>query len=144
MASGPGSGIREPRDQLRDIAHFTGYVADDDLPALYRGADVLAYPSLYEGFGMPVLEGMAAGVPVVTSNVSSLPEVSGGAALEIDPLDSHAIAGALYCAITDQDWRRNAIGRGIERASTLTWERTAKSTMDVYMRLLSRRSMHAG
>jgi glycosyltransferase involved in cell wall biosynthesis len=141
MSSGPGSGITMSEEQLRSLAHFTGYVDETDLPALYRGADVVAYPSIYEGFGMPVLEGLAAGVPVVTSNVSSLPEVAGGAALTVDPFDPEAIARGLAQALTDQAWRNMAIRRGLARASELTWHANAQRTAALYQELWTRSLM---
>src|SRR5262249_38222888 len=83
------------RLELEPHVHFTGYVADEDLPALYSGADLFAFPSIYEGFGLPVLEAMACGTPVITSNTSSLPEVAGDAALLVDAYDVDAIASAM-------------------------------------------------
>jgi len=134
LAEGPGSGI-DAEDLRRGDIRFTGYVEDKDLPTLYRGADLVAYPSLYEGFGMPVLEGMAAGVPVLTSSVSSLPEVAGGAALLVDPLDTEAIASGLFVALTDDHWRLAATREGLLRASSLTWAENARQTAAIYSRL---------
>lgn len=115
--------------------HFAGYVEDADLPLLYRGADLVAYPSTYEGFGMPVLEGMAAGVPVLTSSVSSLPEVAGGAAMLVDPYDVEKIATGLHRALTDHQWRAAAAIAGPARAETLSWAENARQTSEVYCRL---------
>ena len=115
---------------------FTGALPDADLPAVYRGAELLAYPSLYEGFGMPVLEAMAAGVPVLTSTVSSLPEVAGGAAILVDPLNVDSIAGGLVTALIDGQWRAAAVNAGRSRAKNLTWERNARETADVYRKLM--------
>jgi glycosyltransferase involved in cell wall biosynthesis len=114
------------------IVKFTGAVSDSDLPSIYKGADLVAYPSIYEGFGMPVLEGMAVGVPVLTSNVSSLPEVAGGAAMLVDPFSVESISSGLVFALSDQGWRRGAIGLGLARAKELSWERNAKQTAQVY------------
>jgi glycosyltransferase involved in cell wall biosynthesis len=138
IASGPGSGITMSHDELHSLAHFTGYVDDADLPALYRGAEAVAYPSLYEGFGIPVLEAFAAGVPVLTSNKSSLPEVAGGAAITVDPYNPEAIALGLAQLLTDVPWRSAAIFKGLERASQLTWQMTARETAKVYYKLWER------
>jgi glycosyltransferase involved in cell wall biosynthesis len=105
----------------------TGYVNDRDKLALLSGATVLAYPSLYEGFGFPVLEAFAAGVPVMTSNVSSLPEVAGEAAVLVDPADVHAIAKALSELVGDADLRAVLSAAGVARASRFTWEATARA-----------------
>jgi glycosyltransferase involved in cell wall biosynthesis len=118
--------------------HFTGYVEDADLPALYRGADLAAYPSFYEGFGMPVLEGMAVGVPVLTSSVSSLPEVAGGAAMLVDPYNVDDIARGLYRALTDRLWRTFAVEAGRARALQLSWDENARQTERVYQDLWER------
>jgi len=128
----PGGG-----EQSRAI-HFAGYVEDADLPVLYRGADLVAYPSTYEGFGMPVLEGMAAGAPVLTSSVSSLPEVAGGAAMLVDPYDVEEIAAGLHRALTDRAWRAGAAVAGPARAAVLSWAENARQTSEVYHRLWER------
>ena len=109
----------------------TGYVNDRDKLALLSGATVLAYPSLYEGFGFPVLEAFAAGVPVMTSNVSSLPEVAGEAAVLVDPADVDAIATALSELVADEDLRAVLSAAGVARASRFTWEATARATAAV-------------
>jgi glycosyltransferase involved in cell wall biosynthesis len=111
---------------------FTGYVADADLPALYAGADLFVYPSIYEGFGLPPLEAMACGVPVLASNTSSLPEVVGGAGLTVDPLDEGAIAEAMLDLLQDRPRREALAAAGLERAACFSWERTARQTIDVY------------
>jgi glycosyltransferase involved in cell wall biosynthesis len=120
--------------RLTDRVVFTGFVDDDDLPALYRSARVLAFPSFYEGFGLPPLEAMASGTPVVASNASSLPEVVGDAALSVDPHDELALAAALDRALSDGAWRRDAIGRGLARAAGFTWQRAAEQLLSVYQR----------
>jgi glycosyltransferase involved in cell wall biosynthesis len=109
----------------------TGYVSERDKLALLSGATVLAYPSLYEGFGFPVLEAFAAGVPVLTSNVSSLPEVAGEAAVLVDPADVDAIAAALSEMVADEDLRAVLSAAGVARASRFTWEATARGTANV-------------
>jgi glycosyltransferase involved in cell wall biosynthesis len=116
--------------------HFTGYVADADLPGLYGGAAAFVFPSLYEGFGLPVLEAMACGAPVITSNVSSLPEVAGDAALLIDPRNSGAIATAIRRVLEDPHVASTLRLRGLARAAEFTWERTARETLAIYERLL--------
>jgi glycosyltransferase involved in cell wall biosynthesis len=120
---------------LGDWVRFTGYVAEADLPALYNGAAGFAFPSLYEGFGLPVLEAMACGTPVVTSNVSSLPEVAGDAALLVDPCDTEALARSLQGLLTDADLRADLRERGLRRAALFSWGRTARETVEVYRKV---------
>jgi glycosyltransferase involved in cell wall biosynthesis len=110
---------------------FTGYVADEDLPALLSGALAFVLPSLYEGFGMPVLEAMACGAPVLASATSSLPEVAGDAALLADPEDTAAIAAGLARLASDPALRASLRARGIARAAQFTWERCAEQTLRV-------------
>lgn len=110
---------------------FTGYVPDDRLPALYSGATAFVYPSLYEGFGLPTLEAMACGTPVVTSSTSSLPEVVGDAALMVDPLDVDDIAAALVRVVSEEHLRGRLVDAGFERAAQFTWERAATETLDL-------------
>lgn len=115
---------------------FLGFVPGTDLPALYGGALAFVYPSLIEGFGLPVLEAMAAGAVVITSNVSSLPEAAGDAALLVDPRDEDAIGAALVRAAGDDALRAELRVRGQARAATFTWSRTARQTLDVYHAML--------
>jgi glycosyltransferase involved in cell wall biosynthesis len=120
------------RDGLGEHIVFTGHVDEDDLLALYQSADVFAYPSLYEGFGLPVLEAMACGVPVVCSDRGSLPEAAGDAALLVDPTDESAMAAALARALHDDDLRREMVDRGLRRAREFTWDRVARGFLSVY------------
>ncbi len=117
---------------LEESVILPGFVDDEDLPALYSAASVFAYPSLYEGFGLPVLEAMACGTPVVTSNVSSLPEVAGDAALTVTPTNLAALSGALLNALADDILRARMISRGLARASQFTWENSARQLLAVY------------
>jgi len=117
---------------------FTGYVPEGDLPLLYNAADLFVYPSIYEGFGLPVLEAMASGVPVVTSNVSSMPEVAGDAAVVVDPRDVEGLEGAMHRILTDGALREDLAHRGVERAGLFSWERTARGTLAVYERVMGR------
>jgi glycosyltransferase involved in cell wall biosynthesis len=120
----------------RDIL-FPGFVPDGLLPAVYSAARVLAFPSLYEGFGLPILEAMACGTPVVSSNASCLPEVAEGAALLVDPDDTDGLAAALDQALTDETLRAELIRRGCERASHYSWETAADRLLRVYTRVAS-------
>ncbi|MGD8244129.1 MAG: glycosyltransferase family 1 protein [Anaerolineae bacterium] len=117
----------EKHDTVRPL----GFVEDRDLPALYRGAALLAFPSLYEGFGLPVLEAMGCGVPVVCSNTSSLPEVAGDAALLVDPLDVEALGQALTRALEDHELRRAMVERGLSQAARYDWARSADQLLGV-------------
>lgn len=111
---------------------FTGYVSVEDLPYLYHGARVFVYPSIYEGFGLPVLEAMACGTPVVTSNVSSLPEIVGQAGLLVDPRDPGQLAQAIERLVVDDDLHRSLQECSRQRAAQFSWERTARETLRVY------------
>jgi glycosyltransferase involved in cell wall biosynthesis len=120
------------RLRIRNPVRFVGQVSDADLPDLYRSADLFVYPALYEGFGLPPLEAMASGVPVIASNTSSLPEVVGDAGLLVDPLDVDQIAGAIQHVLDDPSLRDTLAEKGVARAREFTWERTARLTMAVY------------
>ncbi len=118
--------------QAEGWLRYLGFVPDEDLPALYAGARVFAFPSVYEGFGLPVLEALASGIPVVTSNRSSLPEVAGGAALLVDPDDVDALREGIHKALEDEPWRAKARALGLQVASAHTWERCTEQTLAVY------------
>jgi glycosyltransferase involved in cell wall biosynthesis len=131
--------LRERADALgigADVRFF-GWLADAQLEGLWKAADAFVFPSLYEGFGLPVLEAMARGVPVACSNASSLPEVCGDAALLFDPHDEGAIAAALERLLTDRPEAERLRARGLKRAAQFTWERTARATLDSYRHALS-------
>jgi glycosyltransferase involved in cell wall biosynthesis len=115
---------------------LTGFVSEDDLDALYRGADVFVYPSVYEGFGLPVLDAMARGVPTIVSTSSSLPEVAGEAAVPVDPRSIAGIVEALERVTTDGALAARLRDAGRARAARFTWEDTARRTLDVYKTIL--------
>jgi glycosyltransferase involved in cell wall biosynthesis len=117
---------------LQDRVRFTGYVLSEDLPALYGAARLFAYPSRYEGFGLPVLEAMSCGAPVVTTNVSSMPEVAGDAAILVAPDDVAGLAAALLRVSADDALRADLACRGLARAKAFSWERCARETIAVY------------
>lgn len=114
---------------------YLDYVPQADLPALYAGARLFAFPSLYEGFGLPVIEAMASGVPVLTSRCSSLTEVAGNAAWLVNPLDTDQIRDGLSQALQDEPWRRQAVAAGLAQASGMTWADCVQKTRQVYERL---------
>jgi glycosyltransferase involved in cell wall biosynthesis len=124
---------RSPRKQ--DI-QVLGYVPDSELEGLYQRAAIFAFPSLDEGFGMPVLDAMARGVPVLTSNVSAMPEVAGDAAILVDPRDTGSIAEGLRRLADDSDLRERLIQAGLTRAQNFTWEKSANATWSAYQELL--------
>ena len=124
------------RLDVQDEVIWAGYVPAHDLALWYNSADVFAFPSRYEGFGMPLLEAMACGTPVVTSNASSLPEVAGDAALLAPPDSVGALADALARALTDADLRQTLRAKGLARAATFTWEETARRTAAIYRNAL--------
>jgi glycosyltransferase involved in cell wall biosynthesis len=121
---------------LADEVIFTGYIAQDDLAPLLSGARCFAFPSLYEGFGFPVLEAMACGTPVICSDTSSLPEVAGEAALLVDPTDTEAWAGGLHQLLTDAELECSLVQRGYHRAQAFSWERAARQVLRVFAEVL--------
>ena len=122
------------RLHLRERVLFPGFAADEDLPALYSAARVLAYPSLYEGFGLPILEAFACGTPVVTSAASSMPEVAGDAALLVDPTDVEALCEALAAAISDEALRAALNEKAKTRLALFGWEKSARQMLEIYRR----------
>lgn len=125
--------------RLRDRVRFTDFVPQESLPALYGGARLFAYPSKYEGFGIPVLEAMSCGTPVVTTNVSSMPEVAGDAAVLVAPDDVAGLASALRKVADDPALRADLSCRGLARAKAFSWERSARETIAVYQAALTGR-----
>lgn len=137
LAGAPGWGVEPVRariaaEGLAGVVRLTGPVSAAHLLALYRAADLFAFPSLYEGFGLPVVEAMACGTPVVTADVAALPEVAGGAALIVDPRDQAALAEALDRGLNDLEVRARLKAAGPARAAAFTWERCAAATLAVY------------
>jgi glycosyltransferase involved in cell wall biosynthesis len=118
--------------QLHKYVRFLGYLPEETLAVMYRLAGVFVFPSLYEGFGLPPLEAMASGTPVVTSNVSSLPEVAGDAAVLVDPYDPDAIADGIYRVLTDESLRRDLKRRGLARAAQFSWETSVRRVHAIY------------
>jgi glycosyltransferase involved in cell wall biosynthesis len=120
------------RSGLGDRVHFAGFVADDDLPALYNLAEIFAFPTWYEGFGLPALEAMACGTPVVTASNSSLPEVVGEAGLMVDAADSDGLAEAMSRLLADAGLRMRLTTAGREQARRFSWEDSARGLLEVY------------
>lgn len=122
------------RGEQEGWLRYLGFVDERFLPLLYSGARAFLYPSVYEGFGLPVLEAMASGVPTLTSNSSSLPEVAGGAALLVEPDNHEVLRNGIEQVLCDDAWRDAAAARGLQVARMLTWERCARMTFEVYRR----------
>lgn len=118
--------------ELSDVIHRPGVMDESDLPALYAGADAFLYPTLYEGFGLPVVEAMACGTPVLTSSTSALQEIAGGYALLVDPMDVDAIAAGIVLLATDAKARTEYIALGRKRALDFSWDKAAQRTLEVY------------
>ena len=117
---------------LKSFIHLTGYINSAHLSKIYSQALCLLFPSLYEGFGFPIIEAMACGTPVITSNISSMPEVAGDAAVLVDPYDVDALAEAMHCVLTDKSLRDGLIKKGLERVKQFSWEKCAEETIRVY------------
>ena len=136
--SGPFFERLEQRADLRDRIVLTGYVPDAEISAIYSGARAFVYPSFYEGFGLPPLEAMQCGTPVVTSNAGSLPEVTGEAALLVDPSDTPELAAALRTVLEDDLRAARLAAEGLERSRAFSWSRTAEETVAAYDVILGR------
>ena len=119
---------------IGNVVHFTGYVPVADLPSIYNLAEMFVFPSVYEGFGLPVVEAMACGTPVITSNTSSLDEIAAGAAETVNPYDIDAITAAMLRLARDADWRSTLSARGLERAHCFSWARSAREMLGLYQR----------
>ena len=124
---------------LSPLVHFTGYVPAQDLPAIYNLAELLVYPSLYEGFGLPVLEAMACGLPVITSNVASMPEIVADSGVLLPPREDGLLAQAVLELLGNNETRQRFSEQGRQRASDFTWQRAAQSTLQVYRYILKGR-----
>ena len=142
VLAGPRTWKQTPVEDLVQVLGIgekvllTGPLTDIDLPALYSGADLFVFPSLCEGFGLPPLEAMACGTPVVCSDATSLPEVVGDAALTVDPYNVEALAEAMCRVLGERDLASALRARGLERAQQFTWRRTARETLGVYRQVL--------
>jgi glycosyltransferase involved in cell wall biosynthesis len=145
--------LRQRAEQLgiSDRVRLLGHVAQEVLPPLYQGATLFLYPTLYEGFGLPVVEAMASGTPVLTSNTSALKEVAGGCAHLVDPLDTERMAKAIARVMTDQEYRETLAEKGLARSRDFRWSLAAEKTLDLYREVLTakggsglRRHRHAG
>ena len=137
LAGGQGWSYEEVHELVRSrgLQHrvlFPGFVADEDLSALYSSADVMTFPSLYEGFGLPVLEAMACGVPVLASTTSCLPEVAGGAAVFVNPKNVEAMSDALLKLVSNVDLRKTLREKGFERVEQFSWQSSAVKLLGVY------------
>lgn len=137
--------IQQRAEQLHiaDRVRLLGHVADELLPAVYQGATLFLFPTLYEGFGLPVIEAMASGVPVITSNNSALKEVAEGYAHLVDPLDVDEIAHALAHCMSDREHREALAKLGLRRAEDFRWSKTAAQTLEIYERVLAGKSIRA-
>ncbi|MCX6808226.1 MAG: glycosyltransferase family 1 protein [Candidatus Berkelbacteria bacterium] len=141
LAGGPGHNYKKVYQEIQNNKEFSsdvvlsGHIAHDRLPDLIAGADVFAYPSLYEGFGLPLLEAMACGAAIITSKTSSMPEVAGDAAIYVNPLDENDLAEALAYFIFHPEVQASYRKRGIERSALFSWEKTAKAFLQLIMEL---------
>ena len=130
---------RIERLQVEDAVRFTGYVPFDDLPALYSLAEMFVFPSLYEGFGLPVIEAMACGTPVITGHVAALSEIAGAAVEHVDRLDAESLGEAMASLARSRERRENFSALGLRRAHSISWERAARETLDVYRQTVGSR-----
>ena len=130
-----GHALQQLKPDIRQRVLLTGSVDERQKDALLTGATALAYPSIYEGFGLPLLEAMAASVPVVASAAGSIPEVAGDAALLVSPTDAHELATAIAEVVSNDETRNRLIARGNERVQTFSWSQTARGLADFYQRV---------
>lgn len=130
----------ERKYNLIEKVIYLGFISEDDLPKIYRNASALMFISKYEGFGLPIIEAMASGTPVITSNVSSMPEISAGAALLVDPFDVIQIAEAIKLVLFDVNKRNELIDKGLRRAQQFSWDRTAKSYWENFTKVVGQSS----
>jgi glycosyltransferase involved in cell wall biosynthesis len=121
---------------LADFVHWAGYIDEEDKPAVYRGAQSFVFPSRYEGFGLPPLEAMACGVPVVASNSSSLPEVIGEAGFALDPNDERQMGGSIIATVVQEELAAELKQKGLEQAARFSWEKTATETLLIYTKVM--------
>jgi alpha-1,3-rhamnosyl/mannosyltransferase len=142
LAGGSGWLMEEFDEQIQKLKiHSTvlklGYIPTEDLPALYCGAVAFIYPSLYEGFGLPPLEAMACGTPVIISNAPALQEVAGNVAIQVDPYDVEGLTEAIHLVISSPEIRESMKKNGLERAKCFSWRKTAAQTLNVYQKVIS-------
>ena len=123
--------------QYKDRIIITGYVPDEDLSAIYSGATAFVFPSLYEGFGLPILEAMQCGTPVISSNSTSLPEVVGDAGILVDPKDQDQLCQAMLDILNDDTLRETLKQKGLERAKQFSWEKCANETVEIYKKIIA-------
>jgi glycosyltransferase involved in cell wall biosynthesis len=142
LAGGLGQSLEEVCERLDlkqadlDRVQFTGFVPDEDLAPLYSGAEAFVFPSLYEGFGLPVLEAMQCGCPVIASNTASIPEVAGEAAILIDPYDEEDLSASISKVRTDPKTRRRMSTLGIEQARKYSWSKRMETVLGVYDQII--------
>ena len=122
--------------KITDYVRWIGYIDEVDKPSLYRLADVFVFPSLYEGFGLPVLEAMASGTPVVANDISSIPEVAGDGAYLVEADNARAMAGAIIALLLQEPLRESLTTQGLARATHFSWRKTAKETLAVYEKIM--------
>lgn len=122
-------------EDIKENIHCPGYISNNDLPFIYSGAKIFLYTSLRESFGIPLLEGMACGTPVLTSNTSAIPEIAGSGAILVDPRDPQAIANEIIRLETDENYRNKKIAYGLERVNSFSWEQTARKMLNLYEQL---------
>ena len=121
---------------LQDDIIFVGYVKEEDMPRWYNAADILVYPCTYAGFGLPPLEAMSCGTPVITSNTTSLPEVVGDAGLMVNPQNFELMADMIYNLLKDDELRNDMIIKGLKRAKMFSWDESAKKTLKIYKMMI--------